>query len=87
DENGNQADIGGRDCNFVVYVSTDENAAPPVNRDPGCRVAQAPAPPPPAPAPAPNPGGGGGGGGGLMLWLLPVLAMLARRQHRRRGSH
>ncbi len=85
DENGNQADIGGRDCNFVVYVSTDENAAPPANRDPGCRVAQAPAPPPPAPAPAPNPGGGGGGG--LMLWLLPVLAMLARRQHRRRGSH
>ena len=80
-ESGIEADTGGRDCNFVVYVSTDEGAAPPANRDTDCRIAQAPAPPPPPapPAPAPNPDGGGGGGG-LVLWLLPLLAVLARRQ-------
>ncbi len=81
-ENGVEADTGGRDCNFVVYVSTDENAAPPASRDADCRIAQAPSPvpppPPPAPAPAPD-----GGGGGLVLWLLPLLAFLARRQRLR----
>lgn len=81
DSSGNQTDAGGTDCNFVAFVATDPDAAPPAGDD-ACRVAAAP---PPTPTPTPN-GGGGGGGGGAGLWLLPLLALtaIARRRYWRR---
>jgi hypothetical protein len=80
DEDGAATDTGGRDCTITVFVASDENAASPADRDPGCRTAQAPAPAPPPAA--------GGGGGGLALWLLPGLAAVAagRRMRPRSGA-